>query len=227
MTTHCNACNVDSTTSDFCDQCGAALISASSQAASANSQVAPLSPGSSENCPICSNPRVANEPFCEACGYDFVAKSAPQAAVAQPAQSSQSAQPAASATAIGAAWWATATCDEAWYNAHKVDYEGVVSLPSDYLPRSFPLTDKEIRIGRRATGGFDLSAAPKDDGVSGEHAVLVLQVDGSYQLIDHKSTNGTFINGGSDALAKGVATTIADGDFINIGAWTRITFQKR
>jgi len=225
--TKCTSCGADSATADFCDQCGAALTGAPAAASSTPAAAAaPAAVASSGDCPHCGEARVGDAAFCEACGYDFVNGKAPQAAEAKPAQA---VTPAATTTGVtsGAALWAIVTSDEAWFKRMEPQFEGNdFQYPSDCPARQFPLDADEVRIGRKAVGGVDLSSEPRDGAVSGNHARLVRQADGSYQLIDG-STNGTYLNGADKPVDPGVPVDVKDGDYINLGAWTRITFQKR
>lgn len=255
MKYHCTACGADSQTDDFCDQCGARLNAnaAAPAVAAANafggqprSPAVNASPGQTgETCPTCDEPRVDDGQYCEACGYDFVNKSMPQAPMPQPAapvvpapggnsnaaSSSQAkagagVDPQGSASASTESWWAIVTSDQEWYKRSGFEAEGI-AFPDDYLPRQFPLDEPQVRIGRNPGGGIDLGSAPKDKALSGEHATLLRQNDGSYHLVDYKSSNGTFVNGTADPIAKGVEIPLSDGDYVCVGAWTRITFQKR
>lgn len=228
MKTNCTACGADSEAPDFCDQCGAALTGS---APAVQPSPAPVpSNGGGELCPTCDEQRVDAGQYCEACGYDFVNRSGPQAPVPQPASPVVTPDPAPSPTPTPAAgtqtWWAIVTSDRAWYERSGFQAEGI-EFPDDYLPRQFPLADAQVRIGRKAGGGIDLSSLPRDGALSGEHATLIRETDGSFHLVDYKSSNGTFANGDTVPLAKGVAIPLADGDFVNVGAWTRITFEKR
>ncbi|MDP3714333.1 MAG: DUF3662 and FHA domain-containing protein [Mycobacteriales bacterium] len=64
-------------------------------------------------------------------------------------------------------------------------------------------------IGRGAEADLKVS----DTGVSRRHAEITLHPDGSAELLDLQSTNGTSVNG-----AKALRATLADGDAIGVGA---------
>ncbi len=72
---------------------------------------------------------------------------------------------------------------------------------------------------------IDLGAPPEDPGVSHLHAVLLAQPDGTWNLVDPGSTNGTTVNGGSEPIPVNVPKPMADGDRIHVGAWTTITLS--
>ena len=96
----------------------------------------------------------------------------------------------------------------------------------------FPLTARRVLIGRRsATMGvspdIDLSSDLEDPGVSRVHAILERRPDGSYDLIDPGSTNGTFLNGGSEPVPPAEPIALRAGDYISVGAWTRISIRSR
>jgi hypothetical protein len=88
-----------STTSDYCDQCGARLGGASPDPAlaSAPDPATGMSPGSGTSsgarpaapvgagCPNCASPIGPRDKFCEVCGYDFVAGTLPSAPAPVPA----------------------------------------------------------------------------------------------------------------------------------------------
>jgi hypothetical protein len=69
----------------------------------------------------------------------------------------------------------------------------------------------------------DLSEPPADSGISRRHALLVRQPDGSWRLIDRDSTNGTYLNDGSEPIPGQQPVVVGDGDQIHVGAWTTIT----
>lgn len=75
------------------------------------------------------------------------------------------------------------------------------------------IAEGEARIGRRASNDWVLPDA--DLYVSSEHACVRL-VGGRWILTDH-STNGTFVNAGSEPLGKGNETVLSDFDRLRIG----------
>ena len=115
----------------------------------------------------------------------------------------------------------------------EVEAEGAtaITFPDGAGSREIPLTGDEVWIGRRseAKGFFpaiDLSSPITDPGVSHRHAVLRRQVDGSWALIDEKSTNGTWLNGADKQVPYGAVIALKDGDRINIGSFTSITIVR-
>ena len=108
---------------------------------------------------------------------------------------------------------------------------GQLTFPP-YCPlRTFALAGEQIRVGRRSVSRgiapeIDLTGPPLDPGISHLHVLLNRMPDGSWQLVDPGSANGTRINDGSDAVATNEPVALADGDRIHIGAWTTITLRK-
>lgn len=160
-------------------------------------------PSEAERCPRCDTPRTGQ--FCEVDGYDFVA--GPQAVVIR--------------------WRAVVTADRSYFATNGGDG---VEFPEHYAPRTFTLAADEILIGRRSVTraiepDIDLSAEPEDFGISRRHAVLRRVDEGSYELTDEGSTNGTFVDDTTDAISPHVPVALADGTRIYLGTWTLITIQ--
>ena len=82
--------------------------------------------------------------------------------------------------------------------------------------KMFKLDRPEMTIGRSADADIMLD----DEGVSRRHAKVVVKADGSVQLVDLNSTNGTFNNGD-----KIDVSTLHDGDKIQIGSATILKFS--
>lgn len=100
-----------------------------------------------------------------------------------------------------------------------------------YSPEArITLTENEITIGRRRHSAgdppdIDLSRPPEDPGVSHRHAVLARRPDGGWSVIDQNSTNGTTVNGGTEAIEPFQPVDLADGSRVHVGAWTTITLR--
>jgi hypothetical protein len=134
-----------------------------------------------------------------------------------------------------AGWTALVTADRDYYErvlgqADGPDAGGFTFPP--YCPeRRIPLTGQEVRIGRRSVSQgtvpeIDLAEPPRDPGASHTHAVLLAQADGTWNLVDPGSTNGTTTNGGDDPIAVNVEVPMHDGDRIHVGVWTTITLRR-
>jgi FHA domain len=234
-----------STTDDYCDQCGARIAPGSGAAAPGSGAAAPGSgaaaPGSGaaavsvapaggataaaaagQLCPACGAARVGSDRFCEGCGYDFVTQTTP-------AEAAAAGQTGTGQAASEALWEAIISADRAYFD--QVATPGVV-FPPHCPDRTFPLVGAQLRIGRRSASRgiypeIDLSGAPEDSAVSHLHALLVPVADGSYTLVDPGSTNGTTVNDNPDPIAVNTPVPLADGDRIHVGAWTTITIHSR
>lgn len=225
-TTACTACGARSSTSDYCDTCGAALAPGQADPAPARAAASPASPataaasGAVGRCPHCDALRTADDSFCEVCGLDFATGQLPAA----PA-------PRAAAADAPSGWTAVIEADRAFFDGNVVDGTAPVAFPSAAVAREVTLSGDEVVVGRRseAKGFFpaiDLSTPVADPAVSHHHAVLRRQPDSSWVLVDEGSTNSTWLNGAATPLEHGVVAAIHDGDHINVGSFTRITFRK-
>ncbi|HZN77524.1 MAG TPA: FHA domain-containing protein, partial [Micromonosporaceae bacterium] len=105
-----------------------------------------------------------------------------------------------------------------------------VAFPAFCPERRFELTGDEVLIGRRSRSRgieptVDLTGPPEDAAVSHMHALLVRTPASTWTVIDLGSANGTFVNDGTDPIVANQPVPIADGDRINVGAWTRLTLR--
>jgi len=217
-TTTCPACGAASTTSDYCDSCGAPLAPAGGT--SPPPAPAPTDPPEA-TCPNCGAARSPDDAFCEGCGLDFATGQMPVAA--PPASPGPSGVPSG--------WTAVIEADRAFFDSNEAEGATTIAFPDALAAREVPLTGDEVVVGRRseAKGYFptiDLSAPVADPGVSHRHAALRRQADGSWALVDEMSTNGTWLNGSTRPVEHGVVTALIDGDKINVGSFTSITIVK-
>ena len=84
-------------------------------------------------------------------------------------------------------------------------------------------TGVEARIILQLLFGF----SPEDAAVSHTHASLLRQDDGTWVLVDHGSTNGTYVNEASDPVPANQPLALSSGDRVYLGAWTKITVELR
>jgi pSer/pThr/pTyr-binding forkhead associated (FHA) protein len=82
----------------------------------------------------------------------------------------------------------------------------------------YPLYSGVNVLGRRSTNQIQLA----DAFASGKHAEVVCQLDGTVQVVDAGSTNGTYING--ERLAPQTPVTLLDGMAVTF-AKTPMTFR--
>jgi hypothetical protein len=221
-----------SSTGDFCDTCGARIggttvltppaapVSAPSTSAQPAAPVsAPPAQTGGELCPNCGTPRTGSWRFCEDCGYDHTTGKVPALDVPPAA-------PVPGKPPVGR-WTATVEPDRVYFDANAI--EGV-DFPADVKAREVDLPAPQVRIGRRSRSKgtdpeLDLSAEPLDPGVSHNHALLTLNIDGVWLVSDLGSTNGTYVNEETRPLTAGQSRTLSDGDRVHVGAWTTITLH--
>lgn len=204
----------DSTTSDFCSECGLEMRLPANPDQSASGIVADNTrPASRENCPICKTER--DEPqsvFCGVCGYNFVTRqggavvvsAAPEPPAAKPIVSQPERVISASA---------------APHIEIEVTFdESNAEAPKGEPPRKFSLYDEESLIGRRSRSIPQTLGLEGDDGVSRRHLLIIRQADGSYVARLFDNTNGGTLN--DIEMVAGVEAPLVEGDKIAIGAFT-------
>ena len=197
-----------------------------------------------ERCPSCGIERKPGARFCETCRYDFKsqagatpgAASSPPVAVSAPTSSSSTQEETGldavsapviagpSATPAARYWEALVSVDPTL----DVEPDPATPCPTDAPERAFPLDLPENLIGRRSTTrGILPSITLNDPGVSHRHLMVYRNPDASLTISDLGSSNGTFLNGSDARLEPGVKTAVVDGDHVELGRWTRITFRGR
>ncbi|HZM42710.1 MAG TPA: FHA domain-containing protein [Acidimicrobiales bacterium] len=124
---------------------------------------------------------------------------------------------------------AVVAADRAYYDSQQV---GEVLFPVGAPPRTIELPAGPATIGRRSRTlgtepAIDLAVPPEDPAVSHIHASLLPSDDGTWTVVDHGSTNGTYLNESPEPLTANVPRAIRLGDRIYVGAWTRITLELR
>ena len=110
--------------------------------------------------------------------------------------------------------------DHGFYNQGTVD----LAFPSLTRERRIPLLSAEVLLGRGHDATVNLAIEPVDPAVSRRHAVLSRSLTGwtVTQLADH---NPSYLNG-STVLQPGDPVQVGDGDFLNLGGWTRLTLRR-
>lgn len=125
------------------------------------------------------------------------------------------------------------TADREYFEFVRGNGGGAAALTfPEYAPeRRFPLNGKQMLIGRRSVSRglepeIDLTGPPEDPAVGRSHAMLAAGPDGSWSVVDLGSLNGTYLNLGAVPLEPNVATPLAPGDRIHVGAWTTLTLPS-
>jgi serine/threonine-protein kinase len=133
-------------------------------------------------------------------------------------------------------WTARVGVDRAYYDrvwAADIPVQDRASFPEGYPEWQVLLTGTELLIGRHSTSRnihpeIDLTSphdpAFTDTGVSREHARLLASSDGTWSLVDLRTSNGTQVNG--QDIPSGVMIQLHDGDRVNLGMWTVITVTR-
>ena len=197
-------------------------------------------------CTNCSAEQEAGTRFCEVCGYDPSTGSLPHtnAPVVRPAldpsprptttssqpsfsQPSQPSQP--SSPSVAGTLQAVITADHEYFRSHQLDE---VQFPVGVPTRTIEMSQGPLSIGRRSRSrgtnpGIDLAGPPDDPAVSHLHASLLPTDDGRWTLVDHGSTNGTYLNGSADPVPANRPLPVGPGDRIYVGAWTCISLETR
>lgn len=221
----------DSAADDYCDVCGARIggtPTSSTPPAPSAPPDPPAGPAGDPatgdvTCPHCGITQDTGHRFCEVCGADLATGSAGPTPVTPPVSPPADAPPASAPS-----WRAVVAPDRAYFDRLGVDG---VEFPVAAPPRTFPLTDATVLVGRRSERRgihpqIDLSGAPEDPGVSHAHCSLVRQPDGSYAVVDNGSTNGTFVNEATAPIEPNRPVALADGDRVHLGAYTTITLAR-
>ena len=243
-----------STSSDYCDTCGAPIdpsLTPEAGSSSAPSSTSPESGSAEVNagsgatsatqpCPNCAVANLADALFCEACGYDFTTGTMPRSATTTNALdlgvSPGGAAPGSGAAAgagsvappVAVEWVAEIWVDPDWY----ADQESDEPCPSPGLPVVVPLRTQSLMIGRRSKSrniNPEIECA-SDVGVSRRQAQLT--TDGQrWWVEDLQSSNGTYVGAASgplpiEALPAGQRRELVADDRIYLGAWTRIVVRR-
>ncbi|MGF6884252.1 hypothetical protein ABIA39_003507 [Nocardia sp. GAS34] len=217
------------TATDYCDVCGAALGGAVQAAA----------PQAAAQCPACG--AAISGRFCEVCGHDsalpspgsVVANAVAETVIAHPDGDTSAAATGLVVSESAAAqplWMATVAADREFYErvlARKGPDAERVEFPGYYPERRIPLRGNDFLIGKRSVSqgvepDIDLGIAPVDIGVSRSHARLHVAADG-LTVTDLGSTNGTSLNGTDDLIPPRTPMPLRSGDRIHVGGWTTIT----
>ena len=216
MTTYACPKGHASETDDFCDTCGAKIGGAAEVTSAPPVVDTPATGGAL--CPNCGTPQAGTTRFCEDCGYDHTTGKVPLLTPTSPAAPAPGPGPVSG-------WTATIEADRAYFDANAI--EGA-DFPADTGRHVIGLPSPQARIGRRSSSKGtqpEIDLSDSDPGVSHNHALLTLSVDGAWLVSDLGSTNGTYLNDESRPLTAGDSRTLKDGDQVHVGGWTTITLH--
>jgi len=181
-----------------------------------------------EQCPNCSSDLDPASKFCEVCGYDPTTGSLPKPPVVQAASPDDPAAADAPSDPASGTWVIVVGADRAYYDRNQV---AEVQFPLGVPPRviELPTAGDPVAIGRRSASrgtnpAIDLAGPPEDAAVSHTHASLLREGDG-WSLVDHGSTNGTYVNETTDPVPANTPMPLKAGDRIYLGAWTKLTLE--
>lgn len=242
----CPHCGQHSTDAEYCSECGSPIAAPDAASAASGGATPPGgNAAASSHCPDCGEPRPGpNVRFCGNCRFDFVTGtsfSPPPVAAAVPVAPDAAADAPDAASGLAAAPAAPAASTPMpsaqgplpamrWELLAVVDatlaQPGSPEAPVGEPDRVFPVFDDSL-IGRRSErqGIFPEVALDSDVGVSRRHAQITRLPDGALSILDLGSTNGTRVNGAD--LAPHVPQTLAEGDVVTLGHWTRLTLRGR
>jgi class 3 adenylate cyclase len=120
----------------------------------------------------------------------------------------------------GTTWEVVIAADRAFFEHHLVD----LPFPAGVRSRRVPLLGARVLIGRGRDAVVNLEVDPVDRAVSRAHAELLRDADG-WTVHQVAEANPTYVNG-SRQLSVGTTVRIGDGDFLNLGGWTRVTLRR-
>jgi hypothetical protein len=211
MTTLCPAGH-ESSSSDYCDTCGTALgqpagvpvtVSETTITLPALTSAAARHDATPTPCPQCGAARAGADLFCEGCGWDFVS-------------GIPGVVPGSEEAAGTAVRWVLVIAADAEQFA-RAPAEGI-DFPTGLEPCELAVDAGEITLGRAEVGG--------DPAVSRRHVSLVQGADGALAAVDQGSMNGTRINDDRVPITPHAPVPLADGDRLQLGAWTTVTCRR-
>jgi uncharacterized Zn finger protein (UPF0148 family) len=108
----------------------------------------------------------------------------------------------------------------------KDDPEMSSVCPANSSDRIFHLDLDENLLGRRSIAkGISPEIDVNDPGASHRHLKFIKNINGTFDVLDLGSANGTTLNG--KELEAGVQTEIKIGDELFVGLWTKIRVARR
>ena len=117
-------------------------------------------------------------------------------------------------------WEAVISVDRDFFDAGIVDND-FPPVPSE---RSVSLTPGVLLVGRSRDAAVSLASDPVDPAVSRRHATLSWS-PGGWTVTQVAADNPTYLNG-QVRLPLGEPVPVNDGDYLNLGGWTRVTLIR-
>ncbi|PPK66386.1 FHA domain-containing protein [Actinokineospora auranticolor] len=135
-----------------------------------------------------------------------------------------------SAPVVGEKGWSiTVAADREYYEVTRATTEDLsIDYPLFLPPRRFPLRGESVLVGRADVNrgiapDIDLTGPPEDRAIGRAHAMFVPTGDGTWAVVDLRSTNRTYVNDCANPIPAEVPVELRDSDRVFLGAWTALT----
>jgi hypothetical protein len=224
----------DSTDAEYCSECGlemaptgAAVVAAPVPAPAGGARLAEEGEEAEEEvhtdtivagnakCPRCLEPMAPGDRFCEGCGHDATIPWPPDGASSDPG-------------AAEVQWTVIVRADRAVWESLG---DPTMHFPAGCVERTIVLEGDEVLVGRSNPEQanhpeIDLGGDYDDPAVSRRHARLCRGTDATWTVTDLDSSNGTWYNDHDAPIPPGRPVALADGDRLQIGAFTVLEFRR-
>jgi pSer/pThr/pTyr-binding forkhead associated (FHA) protein len=123
----------------------------------------------------------------------------------------------------------TVRADRARFEAVQADD---LEFPADAPELTRVLDADSVSVGRQSPSrnifpDIDLGAEYDDPGISRRHLRFDRRADGTYEVVDCGSANGTHVNDDRTSIESDTPVALAHGDRVHLGAWTTITIERQ
>ncbi|OPC80568.1 hypothetical protein B4N89_06010 [Embleya scabrispora] len=216
-----------STAADYCDECGRTMTVAEPSGGGGGSEQPPWG---TLICRICATEYTPDDQFCEGCGHENPSTTVVDVVDPPPDDGSSGKRDPEPPPTTRTLWTVRVMPDHDYF-LRVLEWDGPdahnMHFPHEQEPWTQELTGESMRIGRRNAGTS--SAPPEipitDPGVSRRHAMLLRCGDGTWEVMDLGSANGTTINSGYDRVRRD-PVHLKDGDRVHVGAWTTLEIRR-
>lgn len=233
----------ESTAADYCDECGRTMPTAGDPS-DGPTESGPNGPGPGGNvltCRFCATEYTPDDQFCEGCGHELTHGSNQtggggeddwnEGGGGQDGNGTQGGPGTTVDPPPSRTVWTARVVPDHDYFLRVLEWDGPdahsMRFPHEQEPWTLELTGESMRIGRRNSSTS--SAPPEipigDPGVSRRHAMLLRCGDGTWEVMDLGSANGTTINAGFDRVRRD-PVHLKDGDRVHVGAWTTLEIRR-